>query len=276
MTIFLKQRKIEFTLVIAKNKRLDQQSIDYPLWVRHFSSLWGYCWREWRVRVCAHVCGCACVCVGACTRVRVGACVHARARVCVHACMCVCACVHVRAHVCGCVCACVCGGVCVCMCVGGVCTCVWACVCVCVHVCACVCMCVPVCACTPSISAQSYLTVCDSRAVVRQGPLSMGFSRQEYWIWLPFPPPGDLPHPGIKAMSLCLLPWQVGDFFTTSTTYGEGNGTHSSPLASKIPGTEEPGGLQSMGSHRVGHDWSGLQPQQQHHLGRLYTCTHTH
>ena len=32
------------------------------------------------------------------------------------------------------------------------------------------------------------------------------------------------------------------------------NGTHSSPLAWKVPGTEEPGGLQSMGSLRVGHD----------------------
>ena len=33
---------------------------------------------------------------------------------------------------------------------------------------------------------------------------------------------------------------------------------HSSTLAWKIPWTEEPGGLQSMGSHRVGHDWSDL------------------
>ena len=32
--------------------------------------------------------------------------------------------------------------------------------------------------------------------------------------------------------------------------------THSSTLAWKIPCTEEPGGLQSMGSHRVGHDWA--------------------
>ena len=32
--------------------------------------------------------------------------------------------------------------------------------------------------------------------------------------------------------------------------------THSSVLAWRIPGTEEPGGLPSMGSHRVGHDWS--------------------
>ena len=29
-------------------------------------------------------------------------------------------------------------------------------------------------------------------------PLSMGFSRQEYWSGLPFPSPGDLPDPGIK------------------------------------------------------------------------------
>ena len=34
--------------------------------------------------------------------------------------------------------------------------------------------------------------------------------------------------------------------------------THSSVLAWKIPGTAEPGGLPSMGSHRVGHDWSDL------------------
>ena len=39
---------------------------------------------------------------------------------------------------------------------------------------------------------------------------------------------------------------------------GEGNGNHSSVLAWRIPGTAEPGGLPSMGSHRVGHDWSEL------------------
>ena len=33
---------------------------------------------------------------------------------------------------------------------------------------------------------------------------------------------------------------------------------HSSVLAWRIPGMEEPGGLPSMGSHRVGHDWSDL------------------
>ena len=37
--------------------------------------------------------------------------------------------------------------------------------------------------------------------VAYQAPPSMGFSRQEYWIELPFPSPGDLPDPGIKPQS---------------------------------------------------------------------------
>ena len=38
--------------------------------------------------------------------------------------------------------------------------------------------------------------------VAHQAPLSMGFSSQEYWSGLPFPPPGDLPNPGIEPASL--------------------------------------------------------------------------
>jgi len=37
---------------------------------------------------------------------------------------------------------------------------------------------------------------------VCQAPLSVGFSRQEYWSELPFPPPGDLSDPGIEPASL--------------------------------------------------------------------------
>ena len=37
-----------------------------------------------------------------------------------------------------------------------------------------------------------------------QAPLSMGFSRQEYWSRLPFPSPGDLPDPGIEPGSPAL------------------------------------------------------------------------
>ena len=43
--------------------------------------------------------------------------------------------------------------------------------------------------------------------VARQAPLSMGFSRQEYWNGLPCPPPGDLPDPGIEPESLMSLAW---------------------------------------------------------------------
>ena len=51
--------------------------------------------------------------------------------------------------------------------------------------------------------AQSCLTLCDSMG--HQAPLSVGFSRQEYWSGLPFPTPRDLPNPGIKLMSLASL-----------------------------------------------------------------------
>ena len=49
--------------------------------------------------------------------------------------------------------------------------------------------------------------------VARQAPLSMEFSRQEYWSGLPCPPPGDLPHPGIKPKSPA-SPALTGGFFT--------------------------------------------------------------
>ena len=52
---------------------------------------------------------------------------------------------------------------------------------------------------------------------VRQDPLSMGFSRQEYWCGLPFPPPRDLPNPGIKPMSL-VSPALADRFSYLSTT----------------------------------------------------------
>ena len=47
-------------------------------------------------------------------------------------------------------------------------------------------------------------------------PLSMGFSRQEYWSGLPCPPPGDLPDLGIELMSLNV---SSNGFFTTSPNW---------------------------------------------------------
>ena len=53
--------------------------------------------------------------------------------------------------------------------------------------------------------------------IARQAPLSMAFSRQEYWSWLPCPPPGDLPTLGIEPKSLMSVAL-AGGCFTTSTT----------------------------------------------------------
>ena len=69
-------------------------------------------------------------------------------------------------------------------------------------------------------------------------PLSMGFSRQEYWSGLLCPPPGKY----------CILTYILEKEMAT----------HSSVLAWRILGAGEPGGLLSMGSHRVGRDWSDL------------------
>ena len=63
--------------------------------------------------------------------------------------------------------------------------------------------------------AQSCPTLCESAAC--QVPLSMEFSRQEYWSKLPFPPPGNLPSPGIEPM-YPVSPALGGRFFTSSVT----------------------------------------------------------
>ena len=53
--------------------------------------------------------------------------------------------------------------------------------------------------------------------VAHQVPLSMEFSKQEYWSGLPFPTPGNLPNPGIKPTSPA-SPTLEGRFFTNSAT----------------------------------------------------------
>ena len=49
--------------------------------------------------------------------------------------------------------------------------------------------------------AQSCLTLATQRTIAHQAPLSVGFPRQDSWIGLPFPSPGDLPHPGTEPGS---------------------------------------------------------------------------
>ena len=53
--------------------------------------------------------------------------------------------------------------------------------------------------------------------IARQAPLCMGFSGQECWSGLPFPPLGDLPKPGTETVPL-IPPALAGSVFTTSTT----------------------------------------------------------
>ena len=121
----------------------------------------------------------------------------------------------------------------------------------------------------------------------------MEFSRQEYWSGLSCPPPGDLPDPGVKLMSLMLS--CIGRKFTTSANredicyiiiiqnpaslvaqivknppamqenwvrslgwedpLDKEMATYWSILAWRIPWTEESGGLQFLESKRAGHNW---------------------
>ena len=67
----------------------------------------------------------------------------------------------------------------------------------------------------------------------------MRFSRQRYWSELPFPPPRDLPNPGIEPTSI----FSVSCIGRSEKAMAP----HSSTFAWKIPWVEEPGGLQSMG-----------------------------
>ena len=71
--------------------------------------------------------------------------------------------------------------------------------------------------------------------VAHQAPLSVEFSRQKYWSGLPFPPPGDLPNPGIEPKSLVSL--ALADrFFTTETTWeAHDHNTLSKSLPINVP-----------------------------------------
>ena len=73
--------------------------------------------------------------------------------------------------------------------------------------------------CVLVLSHFSHVWLCVTPwTAAHQAPLSMGFSRQEYWSGLPCPPPGDFPHPGIKPMSL-INPALAGRFFATHDTW---------------------------------------------------------
>ena len=125
------------------------------------------------------------------------------------------------------------------------------------------------------------------QTVAHQGPLSIGFPRQEYWSGLPFPPPGDLSNPGVEPKSpasqtdsLPLSHQESPDvfyyrveqfldfpggtsgkeptclfrrykrwvrFLSREDPLKEGMATYSSILAWRIPWTEEPVGYSPWG-----------------------------
>ena len=71
------------------------------------------------------------------------------------------------------------------------------------------------CVCVCFASVQLFMT---PWAVAHQAPLSMEFSRQEYWSGLPFSTLGDLPDPGVKTY-IFASPALAGRFFTNCTTW---------------------------------------------------------
>ena len=81
------------------------------------------------------------------------------------------------------------------------------------------------------------------RTIARQVPWPMQFSRQEYWSGLPFPPPGDLPDPGIKPGFPASPSWQrilywlscLGRGFPAGSD-GKESGCNSTPGSGRSPG----------------------------------------
>ena len=84
--------------------------------------------------------------------------------------------------------------------------------------------CIYICVCACMLSCFSYVALVMSDSLQHHGLqltrllCPWGFSRQEYWSGLPFPPPGDLPDAGIEPVSL-MSPALAGSFFTTNATW---------------------------------------------------------
>ena len=82
-------------------------------------------------------------------------------------------------------------------------------------------------------------------AIAGQPPLSMGFSKQEYWSELPCTLPGDLPDPGIEPESLMSLVL-ADEFFTTAAAKSlQSCPTLCNPIDGNPPGSPVPGILQA-------------------------------
>ena len=96
--------------------------------------------------------------------------------------------------------------------------------------------------------------------VACQAPLSMEFSGQEYWTWLPFHPAVDPLDPGIKLVSP-VSSALVGRFFTTEPP--------GKPINWMYYTLDKNTMFSTLGSHRVRHDWSDLAAAQQQPLRNI-------
>ena len=79
------------------------------------------------------------------------------------------------------------------------------------------CVCVCVCVCVYAHELSCVQPFAGPWTIAHQAPLSVEFSRQEYWSGLPVSAPRNLPNPGVKPMSL-MSPAMAGRVFTTSAT----------------------------------------------------------
>ena len=72
--------------------------------------------------------------------------------------------------------------------------------------------------------------------VAHQALLSMGFSRQGYWSRLPCPPPGDLPHPGIKPWSYvsCIGRWVLNHYCHLGSLFYSLDFVHANTQAGEL------------------------------------------
>ena len=82
------------------------------------------------------------------------------------------------------------------------------------------------CACVWSVVSNSLLPH-------ELAPLSMRFSRQQYWSGLPFPSPGEIPDPEMEPASLMSLHWQVGSLPLAPP--GKPSTVHNTPQTGNYP-----------------------------------------
>ena len=96
--------------------------------------------------------------------------------------------------------------------------------------------------------------------VALQAPLSMGFSRQEFWSGLPCAPPEDLPNPRIKPASPLSPPLAGGFFITAAAKSLQSCPTLCDPIDGSPPGSSVPGILQARILEWVAISFSKMSP----------------